>query len=88
MAVASGGLRRTVEKTLNQLGILSWFDAVVTAEDVNKYKPAPDVFLEAARRLNISPTDCCAYEDADLGLQAIHAAGMKAVDIRLMNINF
>jgi len=84
MAVASGGLRHTVEQTLRQLDVLNWFDAIVTAEDVENHKPAPDVFLEAARRMQISPADCCAYEDADLGLQSIRAAGMNAVDIRLM----
>jgi len=45
-------------------------------------KPAPDIFLEAARRLGVSPESCRAYEDTDLGMQAIRAAGMEAVDVR------
>ncbi|MFM7818306.1 MAG: HAD-IA family hydrolase, partial [Verrucomicrobiota bacterium] len=45
-------------------------------------KPAPDIFLEAARRLGVSPHWCMAYEDTDLGMQSIRAAGMDAVDIR------
>ena len=84
MAVASGSSRRTVMEMLRQLQILDWFDAIVTAEDVKRPKPAPDVFLEAARQLGVAPAACCGYEDAELGLQALHAAGMDAVDVREM----
>ncbi|MDD2238126.1 MAG: HAD family phosphatase [Kiritimatiellae bacterium] len=84
MAVASGSLRPTVMKTLRVLGLSDSFAAIVTAEDVRRQKPAPDIFLEAARRLGIPPDSCCGYEDGDLGLEAIRAAGMAAVDIRLL----
>jgi len=57
-------------------------DAIVTSEDVTRQKPAPDIFLEAARRIGVPPKYCRAYEDTDLGLQAIKAAGMEAVDVR------
>jgi beta-phosphoglucomutase-like phosphatase (HAD superfamily) len=50
MAVASGGQRRIVERTLAQIGVLDWFGALVTAEDTVRHKPDPDLFLEAARR--------------------------------------
>ncbi len=82
LAVASGGSRHIIERVLDHLGIRSWFDAVVTNEDVARQKPAPDIFLEAARRLGVPPRDCRAYEDAELGLAAIRAAGMEAVDVR------
>lgn len=82
MAVASGGSRNAIRKVLNILGILEWFQAVVTNEDVVRQKPAPDIFLEAARRLGVEPTHCRAFEDTDLGMEAIRAAGMEAVDIR------
>lgn len=82
MAVASGGSRRVIERVLAHLGIRSLFQAVVTNEDVTRQKPAPDIFLEAARRLGVAPHDCQAYEDAELGLAAIRAAGMEAVDVR------
>jgi len=59
------------------------FGAVVTSEDVTRQKPAPDIFLEAARGLGVAPGACLAYEDAELGLQAIRAAGMEAVDVRV-----
>lgn len=82
LAVASGGTRHIIERVLVHLGIRSLFDTVVTSEDVRLQKPAPDIFLEAARRLGVPPGACLAYEDADLGLQAIRAAGMLAVDVR------
>jgi HAD superfamily hydrolase (TIGR01509 family) len=82
MAVASGGSRHVIEKVLHHLGIREFFSATVTNEDVARQKPAPDIFLEAARRLGVEPRYCQAYEDTDLGLQAIRAAGMQAVDVR------
>ena len=45
-------------------------------------KPAPDIFLEAARRIGVPPQFCRAYEDTDLGMKAIRAAGMEAIDVR------
>ncbi len=84
MAVASGGHRRMVEMTLQQIGILDWFPVVVTAEDTVRHKPEPDVFLEAARRLGAAPKDCTVYEDTDLGLEAARRAGMGFVDIRCL----
>jgi beta-phosphoglucomutase family hydrolase len=82
LGVASGGSRHAITKVLTQLGIVEWFGAIVTNEDVVHQKPAPDIFLEAARRLGVEAKHCRAYEDTDLGMQAIRAAGMDAVDIR------
>jgi HAD superfamily hydrolase (TIGR01509 family) len=82
MAVATGGMRLIIEPMLADTGIRDWFDAVVTADDVEHHKPAPDTYLLAAERLGVEPARCCAFEDTDLGLEAIHAAGMTAVDIR------
>ena len=82
MAVASGGIKPIIERVLVHLGIRDFFVAVVTSEDVQQQKPAPDIFLEAARRIQVAPQFCRAYEDTDLGLQAIRSAGMEAVDIR------
>ena len=84
LAVASGGTHRVIEQVLNHLGIRSLFSAIVTSEDVVRQKPAPDIFLEAARRIGVPPQFCRAYEDTDLGMQAIRAAGMEAVDVREM----
>ena len=85
MAVATGATQAIVRKTLGSLGLLELFLAVVTADDVKHGKPAPDIFLEAARRLGVPPESCYAFEDADLGLQAARSAGMVAVDIRPMH---
>ena len=82
MAVATGGSRPAIPRVLEALGILDWFGAVVTSQDVQNPKPAPDTFLEAARRLGVDPRQCRAYEDTDIGLTAIRAAGMDAVDVR------
>jgi beta-phosphoglucomutase family hydrolase len=84
MAVASGGNQKIICRVLEQLGIRSFFDAVVTSEMVTNQKPAPDIFLEAARRIGVDPRFCRAYEDTDIGLTAIRAAGMEAVDVRTM----
>jgi beta-phosphoglucomutase family hydrolase len=84
MAVATGGTRKIIEQVLNHLGIHQLFQTIVTSEDVTRQKPAPDIFLEAARRIGVPPQFCRAYEDTDLGMQAIRAAGMEAVDVREM----
>jgi beta-phosphoglucomutase family hydrolase len=82
MAVASGGTQKIICEVLEHLKIRHLFAAVVTCEMVTNQKPAPDIFLEAARRIGVDPKLCRAYEDTDLGLTAIRAAGMDAVDVR------
>ena len=82
MAVATGATRAICSKTLRALHLLEHFRHIVTADDVVNGKPAPDIYLEAARRLGVPPEHCYAFEDADLGLQSARAAGMVAVDIR------
>jgi len=82
MAVASGGQQKIICDLLEHLKIRHLFDAVVTCEMVMKQKPAPDIFLEAARQIGVEPNYCRAYEDSDLGLMAIRAAGMDPVDVR------
>ncbi|QJW97058.1 HAD family hydrolase [Frigoriglobus tundricola] len=82
IAVASGGYRDTITRTLDQLGIRNWFDAMVTAEDTPRHKPDPDVFLEAAKRLDVEATKCVVFEDTDIGLEAARRAGMVGIDVR------
>ncbi len=81
MAVASGSSRRVVEKTLQQLGVSDWFDEVVTSEDVAEGKPAPDIFLHAAKLLGVTPMKCLALEDAPAGILAAQRAGMQVLAI-------
>lgn len=82
LAVASGGTQKVINMVLTRLQIREWFHSVVTSEDVTRQKPAPDIFLEAARRIGVPPEFCVGYEDTDLGMQAIRSAGMKAIDVR------
>jgi HAD superfamily hydrolase (TIGR01509 family) len=82
MAVVSGGTRANVERTLRAIGLRALFPVVLTADDGLPPKPAPDLFLEAARRLGVDPGDCQAFEDADAGLEAARRAGMRATDVR------
>jgi beta-phosphoglucomutase family hydrolase len=79
MAVASGGHRRIVTRTLTCLGILDKFDAVICAEDYRNGKPHPDPFLTAAGRLGVTPEKCLVFEDTNTGIQAAQAAGMQWV---------
>ena len=82
MAVASGGSQKIICMVLDHIKIRHLFDAIVTNEMVTNQKPAPDIFLEAARRIRVEPRHCLAFEDTELGLQAIRSAGMEAVDVR------
>lgn len=81
MAVASGSDRQIVERELEHLGIRSLFPVIVTACEVPRAKPHPDLFLEAAARLGVAPERCLVFEDGKNGLEAAAAAGMKAVYI-------
>jgi len=81
MAVASGGVGANVLVTLAAIGLTGFFDAVLSADDVARGKPFPDIFLEAARRLGVAPTDCMVFEDSDLGVEAAHRAGMIAYKV-------
>ena len=84
MAVASGGTRGIVHATLRAVNLRSLFDTIVTIEDVaGRGKPAPDIFLEAARRLRIPANECTVFEDSDEGIEAARSAGMTATDVRL-----
>lgn len=82
MAVASGGGRMVVLKTLTAMGVLDLFQAVVTGDDVTHSKPAPDIFLAAAHAIGVPPERCLAFEDADLGIQSAKAARMRVIDVR------
>ena len=81
MAIASGGGRMVVEKTLRVVGVSDWFDEVVTADDVSEGKPAPEVFLKAAQLLGVIPSKCLALDDAPAGILAAQRAGMQVICI-------
>ncbi len=81
LAIATGGSRMVIEKTLKIVGVSDWFDEVVTADDVVDGKPAPDIFLKAAKLLGVDPAKCLALEDAPAGILAAQRAGMQVVAI-------
>ena len=81
MAVASGGPAAIVIPTLEVTALRSLFDTVVTIEDVKRPKPDPDLFLEAAKRLNVAPAQCLVLEDSREGLEAAKRAGMRVIDV-------
>ena len=76
VAVASGGILPVVLKTLDCIGFGGFFSVVVTIEQVLRSKPHPDMFLEAAHRLEVSPEACLVVEDSPAGVEAAKAAGM------------
>ena len=79
VAIASGGTRDVVESTLAKTGLADLFPVVVTADDVEHGKPAPDMFLLAAKRMGVAPAGCLVFEDGQPGIEAAKAAGMKWV---------
>ena len=76
VSVASGGVLPIVTETLKAIGLKELFPVIVTSEQVKHGKPAPDMFLEAARRMGVTPGDCLVLEDSPAGFEAAKAAGM------------
>ena len=81
LAVASSSNRPLIDLVLERAGLSSLFEVTVSSEEVERGKPAPDVFLEAARRLGVAPERCAAVEDSANGIRAARAAGMRVVAI-------
>lgn len=81
VTVALGSASRNAAIILRRVGISDMFDAVVDGNDVTNAKPDPQVFLLAAERLGVAPSDCIVFEDAAAGIEAAHRAGMRSVGI-------
>lgn len=80
-AIGSSAPRANVEMILASSGLDRTLSAIVALEDTTRGKPDPQVFLRAAERLGIAPSDCLVFEDAPVGVRAAKAAGMKAVGV-------
>lgn len=81
LALASNSPNRLVEAALRAADLTAAFDAVVTSDDVANPKPAPDVYLEACRRLGVAPEDALALEDSPSGIAAAKAAGLACIAV-------
>jgi len=81
LALATSSNRNVIDLVLEEAGIADAFAATVSSEEVARGKPAPDVYLDAARRLEVDPGACVAIEDSSNGIRAAHAAGMAVIAI-------
>jgi HAD superfamily hydrolase (TIGR01509 family) len=81
LAVASSSNRELIDRVLEVSGLASYFEATVSSEEVDRGKPAPDVYLKAARRLGVEAASSVAIEDSASGIRSAHAAGMHVVAI-------
>jgi beta-phosphoglucomutase family hydrolase len=79
--IASSTHRENITTTLEVLKLEDFFAAIVTAEDVKRGKPDPEVFLTAATRIDVAPADAIVFEDALVGIAAAKAAGMRVVAV-------
>lgn len=80
-AVASSSTVRVVRHNLEAAGVIGYFDAIATGDDVIHHKPAPDIFLLAAERIGIAPEACCVFEDAPSGIEGAARAGCEPIFI-------
>ncbi|MEZ4753908.1 MAG: HAD family phosphatase [Bdellovibrionota bacterium] len=77
--VATSSLREAADKWLTQLDLKNRFVEIITGEDVENGKPAPDIYLRAAEKISIDPKDCIVFEDSEQGVRSANAAGMDVV---------
>jgi len=82
MAIGTGAGRTSAMLQLTELNILSYFDYIVTADDVTRHKPEPDTFLRCAELMGVEPAYCQVFEDGELGMDAARTAGMLLTDVR------
>lgn len=84
MVVGTGSEHAMADALLQHLHLRHYFDVIVGADDVTRHKPEPDTFLQCAALMGVAAEKCVVFEDADFGLQAAQAAGMAAVDVRIL----
>ena len=81
LSIALGSASKNAVPILERIGLLSAFDAIVDGTVVSASKPNPEVFLEGARRLGLRPEECCVFEDAEAGVEAALAGGMRCIAV-------
>jgi beta-phosphoglucomutase-like phosphatase (HAD superfamily) len=82
IGLASSGSRRGIDNMMRRLDWHRYFDAIITAEDAARGKPAPDLYLTCAQRLGVDAGQIQTFEDTDDGVAAATAAGMRCFDVR------
>ena len=81
LALASSSHKNDVLKVLNNLQIINYFEAIATVSDVKNAKPKPDILIYTAKLMNANKTECVVIDDAEKGIIAAHAAGMRSIAI-------
>jgi HAD superfamily hydrolase (TIGR01509 family) len=84
IAVVSNGRKKSITTILEKLGIVEYFDLIITSEDYSKPKPNPEPYLIASQKLGVDPSQCYVYEDNEIGYTAAKNAGM---DVKMVTIN-
>jgi len=84
-AIGSSTHRENIEVSLDVLGLRTFFQDIVSSEDVSHGKPDPEVFLKAAEKVGIAPALCVVFEDAHVGIEAAHRAGMRVIAVATTN---
>jgi beta-phosphoglucomutase len=85
MAIGSAAIPFNINFVLDNLSLHHYFQAIVSASDVNKSKPDPETYLQAAKMLDVKPSECLVFEDAPKGVEAAENAGMDCVAILTMH---
>lgn len=85
LAIASSAVRKSIETVVKMFELEKYFEIRISGEDIKKGKPAPDIFLMAARNLGVKPKDCIVVEDSKNGVYAAKEAGMKCIGFRNLN---
>lgn len=86
--MASATAYDKVKEILAEVGVLPWFDLVISGESVKKSKPDPEIYLKAAELLGVLPSECIAIEDSTVGITAAHRAGVKVVALKDERFDF
>jgi HAD superfamily hydrolase (TIGR01509 family) len=81
IGIASSSNPELIDVVVRAAGLADAVETVVSSQEVPRGKPAPDVYLEAARRLGVDPQSCAAVEDSENGIRSAHAAGMRVIAI-------
>ena len=85
IGLGSSSVRPMVNNVLTRFGIIEYFDALTTGDEVEHSKPDPTIYLLAAKKLGVNPADCTVVEDAASGVKAAKAAGMQCIAVRNPN---